>query len=49
MEQTDPERRVGVGRFVKGGLIVITDRKGLEAAPCDCYHVIEDELERLVG
>ena len=31
------------------GLIVITNRKGLEAASCNCYHVIKEEFERLVG
>ena len=31
------------------GLIVVSDRKGLEAASCSCYRVITDEFRRLVG
>lgn len=31
------------------GLIVIADRKGLEAAACDCYRIIQDEFNRLFG
>lgn len=30
------------------GLVVITDRKGLEAASCSCYRVIRNEFERLI-
>jgi CRP-like cAMP-binding protein len=31
------------------GLIVITDRQGLEAASCNCYRIIRDEFQRLIG
>lgn len=31
------------------GLIVVTNRKGLEAASCNCYRVINHEFQRLVG
>jgi CRP-like cAMP-binding protein len=30
------------------GLVVITDRAGLEAAACNCYKVIQDEFDRLL-
>ena len=30
------------------GLVVVTDRAGLEAASCDCYRVITDEFNRLL-
>jgi len=44
------------GKLQKAGLIAyhrgtltILDRKGLEAASCECYRVVSDELERLLG
>ncbi len=30
------------------GLVVIANRKALEAASCNCYRVIRDEFERLI-
>jgi len=31
------------------GHIVILDREGLEAATCECYHVVKRETDRLLG
>ena len=31
------------------GRITILDRKGLEATVCECYHVVKDEYDRLLG
>ena len=31
------------------GTIRIVDRKGLEAASCECYRSVKDEFERLLG
>jgi CRP-like cAMP-binding protein len=31
------------------GLVEITNRPGLEAATCECYHVVKREYERLFG
>jgi CRP-like cAMP-binding protein len=53
-------RREGVtaaaGRLQEQGLIsyvrgriTILDRRGLEAAACECYKVVKDEYERLLG
>jgi CRP-like cAMP-binding protein len=33
----------------KRGGITILNRAGLEAAACECYHVIKDEYDRLLG
>lgn len=38
----------GLIRYARGH-IVLRDRAGLEAAACECYRVIEDEFERLLG
>jgi CRP-like cAMP-binding protein len=47
---------VAAGRLQDAGLIhysrghiKILDRKGLEAIVCECYQIVEDELDRLVG
>lgn len=31
------------------GRLVVRDRQGLERASCDCYHVVRDEIDRLLG
>ena len=31
------------------GKITVLDRKGLEAASCECYGVVSEELDRLLG
>jgi CRP-like cAMP-binding protein len=31
------------------GSITVADRKGLEEAACECYHLVRDEYDRLVG
>jgi CRP-like cAMP-binding protein len=31
------------------GHITLVDRKGLEATVCECYQIVEDELNRLLG
>jgi CRP-like cAMP-binding protein len=31
------------------GHITIVDRRGLEAAACECYRVVKDEFDRLLG
>jgi CRP-like cAMP-binding protein len=40
--------RGGAIRYVRG-VITVTDRAGLEAAACDCYRVVQDEFDRLLG
>lgn len=51
-----PTVSMAVGMLSKAGLIAylrghvtVLDRPGLEAASCECYRVIADEFERLVG
>jgi CRP-like cAMP-binding protein len=51
-----PSVTVVAGVLQKAGLIayargwvVILDRAGLEAASCECYRVVRDEFERLLG
>jgi CRP-like cAMP-binding protein len=31
------------------GLLTVTDDVGLEAASCDCYRIVRDEFDRLLG
>ena len=47
---------VAAGRLQDAGLIhysrghiAILDRKGLEAAVCECYRIVKDESDRLLG
>ncbi|HWB48111.1 MAG TPA: Crp/Fnr family transcriptional regulator [Stellaceae bacterium] len=51
-----PSVSIAAGMLAKAGLIsyvrgriTIIDREGLEAAACNCYHIIADEFRRLVG
>jgi hypothetical protein len=30
------------------GIMSVIDRKGLEAASCECHHAIQDEFDRLL-
>jgi CRP-like cAMP-binding protein len=41
-------QKSGLIRYSRG-TITILDRKGLEAASCECYQVIRKEYERLLG
>ncbi len=38
----------GLIKYVRGTITMI-DRKGLEAAACECYQIVMDEYERLLG
>ncbi len=40
--------KAGLIRYVRGRMAV-TDRPGLEAASCECYHVARREFARLLG
>jgi hypothetical protein len=47
---------VSAGRLQDAGLIhysrghiTILDRKGLEATVCECYHIVKEETDRLLG
>ena len=41
-------QRAGLIRYARGRMEV-TDRLGLEAASCECYHVTRREFSRLLG
>ncbi|CAA9212120.1 MAG: cAMP-binding proteins - catabolite gene activator and regulatory subunit of cAMP-dependent protein kinases [uncultured Acetobacteraceae bacterium] len=41
-------QKAGLIRYVRGRMAV-TDRPGLEAAACECYHVARREFARLLG
>ena len=38
----------GLIKYVRG-TITMLDRKGLEKAACECYQIVMDEYERLLG
>jgi CRP-like cAMP-binding protein len=41
-------QKAGLVRYHRGEITVL-DRKGLEAASCECYQVVREELDRLLG
>ena len=41
-------QKVGLIRYRRGH-ITIVDREGLEAAACECYRVVKNEYDRLLG
>jgi CRP-like cAMP-binding protein len=41
-------QKAGLIRYVHGK-ITILDRRGLEAASCECYHAVKAEYDRLIG
>jgi CRP-like cAMP-binding protein len=41
-------QKKGLIKYVRG-TITILDRKGLEEAVCECYQVVKDEYDRLLG
>ena len=41
-------QRAGMIKYHRGHIIII-DRKGLEAASCECYHIVQQEFARLLG
>jgi CRP-like cAMP-binding protein len=41
-------QKKGLIKYVRG-TITMLDRKGLETAACECYRVVKDEYDRLLG
>jgi DNA-binding transcriptional regulator YhcF (GntR family) len=41
-------QRKGLIKYVRG-TITILDRKGLESTTCECYKVVKEEYDRLLG
>ena len=41
-------QKAGLIRYARGHML-ITDRPGLEAASCECYHIVRHEFARLLG
>ncbi|RZK30968.1 MAG: helix-turn-helix domain-containing protein, partial [Hymenobacter sp.] len=40
--------QAGLIRYTRGRMSII-DRSGLEAATCECYHIVRHEYARLLG
>jgi CRP-like cAMP-binding protein len=43
-----PLQQEGLVRYHRGRMVVL-DRAGLEAASCECYHIVKREFNRLLG
>jgi DNA-binding GntR family transcriptional regulator len=41
-------QREGLIRY-RRGVVAIMDRPGLEAATCECYGIVREEFDRLLG
>jgi hypothetical protein len=41
-------QKAGLIRYARGRML-IADRPSLEAATCECYHVVRHEFARLLG
>ncbi len=41
-------QKVGYIKYVRGDMMIL-DRSGLESGVCECYHVVKDEYDRLLG
>ncbi len=41
-------QRAGVIRY-RRGVVVVADRAGLEASACECYDIVREEFDRLLG
>ena len=41
-------QKAGLIRYSRGK-ITICDRQGLESASCECYQVVKEEFDRLLG
>jgi hypothetical protein len=44
-------KKLGARKLITNnrGTITVVDRKGLEAASCECYEIVNSEYNRLLG